>query len=107
MIELLSVNPARLLRLPGGSLAEGTPADITVLAPDMPCTIDARSDSISKSKNTPFDRWDFSGGVVATIVGGRVVYRNAAATEKRPYHVTRQDDLAPAGAEDARRISRC
>src|SRR5687768_3509468 len=35
MIELLSVNPARILRVAGGSLAEGVPADITILAPDL------------------------------------------------------------------------
>ena len=78
MIELLSVNPARVLNLPGGRLDEGSPADITVLAPDLPSTIDAAK-LVSKSKNTPFDRWQLTGGVVATIVGGRVVYRNAAA----------------------------
>jgi dihydroorotase len=77
MIELLSVNPARVLHLPGGRLDEGAPADVTVLAPDLPTTIDAAK-LISKSKNTPFDRWQLIGGVVATIVGGKVVYRNAA-----------------------------
>src|SRR5207244_10329795 len=35
LVELLSVNPARILRVPGGSLAEGAPADITLLAPDL------------------------------------------------------------------------
>jgi dihydroorotase len=78
MIELLSVNPARVLNLPGGRLDEGAPADITVLAPDLPTMIDAAR-LVSKSKNTPFDRWQLAGGVVATIVGGKVVYRNAAA----------------------------
>jgi dihydroorotase len=78
MIELLSVNPARLLRVRGGSLDEGAPADITVLAPDLAVTIDAAT-LVSKSKNTPFDRWKFRGGVAATIVGGKVVYRNALA----------------------------
>ena len=34
MVELLSVNPARILGVPGGTLAEGAPADITILAPD-------------------------------------------------------------------------
>jgi len=77
MIELLSVNPARVLKLPGGRLDQGSPADITVLAPDLPTTIDAAR-LVSKSKNTPFDRWQLAGGVVATIVGGKVVYRNAA-----------------------------
>jgi dihydroorotase len=78
MVELLSVNPARLLHVPGGALTEGTPADITVLAPDMPSTVDAAR-LVSRSKNTPFDRWSLVGAVVATFVGGKVVYRNAAA----------------------------
>jgi dihydroorotase len=78
MVELLSVNPAHLLHLPAGTLSEGAAADITVLAPDMVSTIDAAR-LVSRSKNTPFDRWRLTGGVAATIVGGRVVYRNAAA----------------------------
>jgi dihydroorotase len=78
MIELLSANPARVFHLPGGRLDEGAPADITVLAPDLPTTIDATK-LVSKSKNTPFDRWQLVGGVIATIVGGKVVYRNAGA----------------------------
>jgi dihydroorotase len=78
MIELLSVNPARLLKLRGGSLADGAPADITVLAPELGVTIDAAK-LVSKSKNTPFDRWKFRGGVAATIIAGKVVYRNALA----------------------------
>jgi dihydroorotase len=74
MIELLSTNPARVMNVPGGALRDGTPADITILAPDTRVTIDA-STLKSKSKNTPFDRWEMTGAVVATIVGGRVVYR--------------------------------
>ena len=35
LVELMSVNPARILRVPGGSLSEGAPADITILAPDL------------------------------------------------------------------------
>jgi len=77
MIELLSVNPARLFNVRGGRLDEGAPADITVLAPDLATSIEAGK-LVSKSKNTPFDRWRLTGGVAATIVGGKVVYRNAA-----------------------------
>jgi dihydroorotase len=77
MIELLSVNPAAVFNLPGGSLAEGRPADVTVLAPDLSVTIRA-SALKSKSKNMPFDGWELRGGVAATIVGGRVVYKNPA-----------------------------
>jgi dihydroorotase len=77
LVELLSVNPARILRVGGGTLAEGAPADITVLAPDARVTVKA-SALRSKSKNTPFDGWTLQGGVAATIVGGRVVYVNEA-----------------------------
>jgi dihydroorotase len=75
LVELLSVNPARVLRVPGGTLSEGGAADLTVLAPEADVTIDARSFK-SKSKNTPFDGWTLKGGVAATIVGGRVVFVN-------------------------------
>ncbi|MGE5835238.1 MAG: dihydroorotase [Acidobacteriota bacterium] len=75
LVELLSLNPARVLGIPGGTLSEGGQADLTVLAPDARVTIDARSFK-SKSKNTPFDGWTLKGGVAATIVGGRVVYAN-------------------------------
>jgi dihydroorotase len=77
LVELLSVNPARILRVAGGTLAEGAPADISVLAPDARVTVKA-SALRSKSKNTPFDGWTLQGGVAATIVGGRVVYVNEA-----------------------------
>ena len=74
-VELLSVNPARIIRRPGGSLAEGRIADITVLAPDQAVTIVA-SKLLSKSKNTPFDGWTLRGATAATIVGGRTCYTN-------------------------------
>jgi dihydroorotase len=77
LIELLSVNPARILQVPGGSLSEGAPADISILAPDLNVTVSAAR-MRSKSKNTPFDGWTLRGGVAATIVGGRVVYTNEA-----------------------------
>jgi len=79
LVELLSVNPARILSVPGGSLGEGAPADITILAPDMAVTISAAS-MRSLSRNTPFDGWALRGGVAATIVGGRVVYLNEQAS---------------------------
>src|SRR6266850_1366557 len=75
LVELMSVNPARILHVAGGSLAEGAPADITVLAPDLAVTISAAR-MRSKARNTPFDGWELRGGVAATLVGGRVVYVN-------------------------------
>src|SRR3954463_6471310 len=77
LIELLSVNPARILGVPGGSLSEGAPADVTLLAPDLPVTVQAAAMK-SKSRNTPFIGWSLRGGVAATIVGGRAVYVNPA-----------------------------
>ena len=77
MVELLSVNPARILKVTGGALNEGAPADISVLAPDLPVTVRAATQR-SLSKNMPFEGWDLRGGVAATIVGGRFVYRNSA-----------------------------
>jgi dihydroorotase len=78
LIELLSVNPAKILNVAGGSLAEGAVADITILAPDLAVTVVAAKMK-SKSKNTPFDGWQLRGGVAATMVGGRVVYVNEDA----------------------------
>jgi dihydroorotase len=75
LVELLSVNPARVIGVPGGSLSEGAAADISILAPDLAVTVDVTR-MRSKSKNTPFDGWKLRGGVAATIVGGRVVYVN-------------------------------
>ena len=78
LIELLSVNPARILGVPGGSLSPGAPADITILAPDLKVRIDA--DRLrSRSKNTPFGGWELRGGVAATFVGGRSVFVNPDA----------------------------
>jgi dihydroorotase len=77
MIELMSVNPARILDVPGGSLSDGVPADITLLAPDLAVTVDVRRFR-SRSRNSPFDGWELRGGVAATIVGGRLLYANDA-----------------------------
>jgi len=79
LVELLSVNPARILRRPGGSLAPGSTADITILAPEARITIRAR-ELRSKSKNTPFDGWELRGVAAATIVGGRTVFTHPAVT---------------------------
>jgi dihydroorotase len=78
MVELLSTNPARILRVPGGSLAEGAPADITIIAPDLRVRVKAAS-LRSRSKNTPFDGWELRGGVAATVVGGRTLFVNPDA----------------------------
>ena len=78
LVELLSVNPARILGVPGGSLSPGTPADVTILAPELRVQVEA-SRLRSRSKNTPFDGWQLRGGVAATLVGGRPVSVNPDA----------------------------
>jgi dihydroorotase len=75
LVELISVNPARILRVTGGTLSPGAPADLTIVAPELRVTIDARR-LRSRSKNTPFDGWELRGGVAATIVGGQLLYVN-------------------------------
>ncbi len=75
LIELLSAAPARILKVPGGTLAEGGPADITIIAPDAAVTVRAAA-LVSKSKNTPFDGWTLTGAAAATFVGGRAVFVN-------------------------------
>ena len=79
LIELLTCGPARVLGLPGGTLAPGSPADVTVIDLERRSTIEPRSFR-SKSRNTPFGGWPVTGGAVLTIVGGKVVFRLPAPT---------------------------
>jgi dihydroorotase len=73
LVSRLSRDPARLLGLPGGSLAPGAAADITLLDPTAAWTVDpARFQS--RSRNTPFGGWPLTGRPWKTIVGGRIVW---------------------------------
>jgi dihydroorotase len=75
VVELFTAGPARCFDLCGrGSLARGSVADVTIFDPKKKWTFEAVK-SLSKSKNTPFDGWQLQGKVVATIVGGRIVYQ--------------------------------
>jgi dihydroorotase len=74
LVELFSIGPARILHLDRGTLAPGVPGDVTLVDTERAWTYDVNR-SFSKSKNTPFDGWQFRGGPVATIVGGKVVWR--------------------------------
>jgi dihydroorotase len=69
LIARLSSDPARVLNLPGGSLAPGARADITILDLERELTVDPAR-FFSKSRNTPFAGWDLRGGPWMTIVGG-------------------------------------
>jgi dihydroorotase len=72
-IERMSCAPARAFGLPGGTLGEGAPADVTVFDPEERWTVDPTKFR-SKSRNTPFAGWELRGRPRLTIVGGRVVF---------------------------------
>src|SRR5438034_3430625 len=77
VVELLTAGPARVVDLRGrGTLLRGSHADVTIFDPKKRWTFDAAK-SRSKSHNTPFDGWQMTGKVVATIVAGRIVYRSS------------------------------
>jgi dihydroorotase len=83
LVSRLSRDPARLLRLPGGSLGPGAPADVTVIDPDAAVTVDPTRFA-SRSRNTPFAGWTATGAPFATIVGGSVVWhRDGTGTTQR------------------------
>ena len=73
LIRRLSTHPARILRKSGGSLAVGASADIVVLDPERRWTYDPVK-GYSKSRNSPWAGQTLTGRVVATVVGGHLVY---------------------------------
>ncbi len=73
MVELMSLNPSRILGLDRGTLKVGSVADVTVIDPEKEITVDA-SQFESKARNCPFDGWQLRGAPVLTIVKGRVVW---------------------------------
>lgn len=74
LVELLTIGPARAFGLPVGTLRAGAPGDVTIIDLERRWEIDPNRFR-SKSRNTPFAAWPVVGGAVATIVGGRVVFR--------------------------------
>jgi dihydroorotase len=74
LVSRLSRDPARLLGLPGGSLAAGAPADVTILDLEAGWTVDPAKFQ-SKSRNSPFGGWAITGRPWRTIVGGRIVWQ--------------------------------
>lgn len=74
IVELLSTNPARVVGLQGrGTLAMGARADVTIFDPAKKWTYHS-ADSLSKSKNSPFDGRQMQGKVMATIVRGAIIF---------------------------------
>jgi dihydroorotase len=73
LLKAMSSAPAKILGLAGGTLRQGSPADVIVFDPDVPWVLDP-VELKSKCKNTPFDEAKLEGRVVRTIVAGRTVY---------------------------------
>jgi dihydroorotase len=73
LLQMLTVNPARLLGLKSGTLSIGAPADVTLIDPSLEWTVDLNTFQ-SASRNTPFGGWKLKGRAVRTIVGGRTVW---------------------------------
>ena len=72
LVEVMSLNPARLLNLPAGDLKPGRPADVTMVDPELQFVLKPE-DSKSLSRNSPFWNRPLTGRAVYTIVGGEVV----------------------------------
>jgi dihydroorotase len=80
LIHRMSVAPARAFNLPGGTLATGSPADITVFDPEQEWTVDPKR-FLSKSRNTPFTGRRLIGAPALTIVGGEVRWERTPAAQ--------------------------
>ena len=74
MIELMSLNPAKVLGLRGGSLKPGRPADLTIIDPEFKTTVDPDKFQ-SKARNTAFAGWAVQGRAVMTIIDGKTAFR--------------------------------
>jgi dihydroorotase len=74
LVRLMSTRPAEIFNLPGGSLREGAPADVTVLDLRALRSVDPTSFQ-SRSQNTPFSGMRLKGWPAATIVGGEIVWK--------------------------------
>jgi len=71
-VALLSANPAKILKVPGGNLVRGETADLTLIDPGYKWVVKAGQFK-SLSRNTPFEGWNMTGRAVLTMVGGRII----------------------------------
>jgi len=74
LIEMYTVEPAKLLKIDAGTLSGGATADVTLIDPQLEWTVCA-GEFQSASRNTPFDGWKLKGRAVRTIVGGKTVWK--------------------------------
>ncbi|MBR5471870.1 MAG: dihydroorotase [Oscillibacter sp.] len=81
ILNALCVNPRKIFGLPGGEIAEGGIADLTVLDLNRPHVIDSRAFQ-SLGRATPFDGWGVSAAVAMTICDGEIVYSDLQKQEE-------------------------
>ncbi|PYJ22182.1 MAG: dihydroorotase [Verrucomicrobia bacterium] len=74
LIEMYTVEPARLLKLDSGTLSPGARADVTLIDPGLEWTISVDQFE-SASRNSPFNGWKLKGRAVRTVVGGKTVWK--------------------------------
>jgi len=83
LMDKLSTAPARILRVSGGTLQPGSPADVTLI--DLKQEVSVNPNTwYSKARNTPFAGYRLTGVAAYTIVGGEVVMKRGVVTEKEP-----------------------
>lgn len=85
-VDRLSCAPARIFRLPGGTLAPGAPADVALVDPDLAWVVDPGAFQ-SKGKNSPFGGRRLRGRAVMTMVGGRVSFTLGKRGRQLPAHI--------------------
>jgi dihydroorotase len=74
LIQMYTVEPARLLKIDAGTLSIGARADVTLIDPELEWTVNVDQFQ-SASRNSPFDGWKLKGRAVRTIVGGKTLWR--------------------------------
>ena len=83
LIAKLTVNPAKVLNIPKGTLAAGADADVTIIDPERSWTVDLQQFA-SKSRNSPFDGWPVRGRATHVLVGGQLRYPQEMARQASP-----------------------
>jgi len=80
LVAKMSVVPAVILGIPGGTLRPGSPADLTVIDTNLTWRVDPTVFR-SRGRNTPFAGWELTGKTVLTVMGGRITYRDPSRWE--------------------------
>jgi dihydroorotase len=74
LVNRMSCLPAKIFHLPGGTLAKGQLADVTVFDPKKQWVVDPKSFK-SKGRNTPYGGHTLTGQAICTVVGGKIVHQ--------------------------------